>query len=158
MKKVFFILIVIMSLTANLSMAHKGKTDEYGGHYDHSTGYYHYHNGEYDNTGDYTAPIEEGGIKIESEENTGGLIINEDNDIEDKLKEENNKLKDELQEINSKIYNMNATSINDIENIMQKQQKEIETLKSDEKNMWIMFVFCILLAIYIAYGIGNNRK
>ena len=85
-------------------------------------------------------------------------IINKDNNIEDKLKEENNKLKDELQVIDSKIYNMNATSINDIENIMQKQQKEIETLKSDEKNMWIMFVFCILLAIYIAYGIGINRK
>lgn len=157
-KKVFFILIAIILLTSNFSIAHKGRTDKYGGHYKSSTGYYHYHSGKYKNTGEYTAPIEEGGTKVESEENTGGLIINEGNNVKDELKEENNKLKNELHDINSKIYNMNATSINDIENIIQEQQKEIKNLKEGETEMLIMFAFCMLLAIYISYAIGNNRK
>ena len=37
-----FVLIALISLTA---YAHPGRTDANGGHYDHSTGEYHYHHG-----------------------------------------------------------------------------------------------------------------
>ena len=36
------VLIILISLTA---YAHPGRTDANGGHYDHSTGEYHYHHG-----------------------------------------------------------------------------------------------------------------
>lgn len=45
MKRVFFLacaLIICLTLPAS---AHKGRTDANGGHYDHSTGEYHYHHG-----------------------------------------------------------------------------------------------------------------
>lgn len=62
MKKKIFILLLQLILINTVSLAHSGRTDEHGGHYDTSTGYYHYHNGVYE--GDYTAPIEEGGTEI----------------------------------------------------------------------------------------------
>ncbi len=156
-KKVFIVIfIVAILLMANFSMAHKGRTDEFGGHYDHSTGNYHYHSGKNKDTGDYTAPIEKGGVKIDEEEDSGGLKINEEDTEE--LQEENDKLKEELNEINSKIDNMNANSIEDVEEIIQKQQEEIERLKDDKTSMWVMFVFFILLIAHVSYEIGNNRK
>lgn len=48
MKKIisFMLLVAIMSIAA-ISFAHSGGTDSNGGHYDHSTGQYHYHNNKY---------------------------------------------------------------------------------------------------------------
>lgn len=51
---VLFVSVIILPITA---FAHKGKTDAYGGHYDRSTGEYHYHHGfdehqHYDINGD----------------------------------------------------------------------------------------------------------
>lgn len=36
---------IIIGLLSTIAYAHSGKTDEYGGHYDNSTGEYHYHHG-----------------------------------------------------------------------------------------------------------------
>lgn len=49
-----FVVVILLPITAS---AHKGKTDAYGGHYDRSTGEYHYHHGfdahqHYDINGD----------------------------------------------------------------------------------------------------------
>lgn len=60
MKKCFLIIciaIICSLLFAIFASAHPGKTDSYGGHYDHSTGGYHYHHGysahnHYDMDGD----------------------------------------------------------------------------------------------------------
>lgn len=47
MKKMHFIIytIVLVLMLSSLVYAHPGRTDENGGHYDHSTGEYHYHHG-----------------------------------------------------------------------------------------------------------------
>lgn len=47
MKKIFILVccLLIAFATANVSLAHSGGTDENGGHYDNSTGEYHYHHG-----------------------------------------------------------------------------------------------------------------
>lgn len=44
-RKIIFIFIICVSLFS-ISFAHSGKTDSNGGHYDRSTGEYHYHNGK----------------------------------------------------------------------------------------------------------------
>lgn len=44
-KKILIFLFVLMVVFINV-YAHPGRTDEYGGHYNHSTGEYHYHHGE----------------------------------------------------------------------------------------------------------------
>ena len=46
MKKVRVSLIFLICLLSFVCYAHPGRTDADGGHYDHSTGQYHYHNGE----------------------------------------------------------------------------------------------------------------
>lgn len=57
-KSICIVALLIFSLTIIVS-AHSGKTDANGGHYDHSTGGYHYHHGRsahshYDIDGDGT--------------------------------------------------------------------------------------------------------
>lgn len=42
MKKSIFILLMLMLTVISLS-AHSGRTDSNGGHYNHKTGEYHYH-------------------------------------------------------------------------------------------------------------------
>lgn len=44
MKKIILVYIVLINVFT-LSLAHSGRTDSNGGHWDHSTGEYHYHNG-----------------------------------------------------------------------------------------------------------------
>ena len=45
MKRIFLVLIVISLTLIQPSYAHSGRTDSNGGHYDRSTGEYHYHHG-----------------------------------------------------------------------------------------------------------------
>lgn len=48
MKKRFFLIVIVvlwLSLITVVASAHSGRTDSNGGHYDHSTGEYHYHHG-----------------------------------------------------------------------------------------------------------------
>ena len=45
MKKIVSILLLITVLLSMLAFAHSGRTDSYGGHWNHSTGTYHYHHG-----------------------------------------------------------------------------------------------------------------
>lgn len=46
MKKKIIYLFLIIILITNVSFAHPGRTDSNGGHWDYSTGTYHYHNGK----------------------------------------------------------------------------------------------------------------
>ena len=41
----FIIAVISVSVICSSAFAHSGRTDENGGHYDYSTGEYHYHNG-----------------------------------------------------------------------------------------------------------------
>ena len=43
--KTFLIILLCSILFSTTVFAHPGRTDENGGHWDHSTGTYHYHNG-----------------------------------------------------------------------------------------------------------------
>lgn len=45
MKKVLVALIILIPLLITIAYSHSGRTDSAGGHYDRSTGEYHYHHG-----------------------------------------------------------------------------------------------------------------
>lgn len=62
---IIFIAVLCILLLTIIVSAHSGKTDENGGHYDHSTGEYHYHHGypahdhyDMDGDGDIDCPYE----------------------------------------------------------------------------------------------------
>lgn len=59
-KKIFVTLFILLIIITSNSYAHPGRTDANGGHYDHSTGEYHYHNnGKSLNTTDNSNSIQE---------------------------------------------------------------------------------------------------
>ena len=77
MRKIVLLFILFITFISN-SFAHPGRTDSNGGHYDRSTGEYHYHNGGY---------IEEN----IAEDNTSGKLKVNDTYINDFQKEIDNK-------------------------------------------------------------------
>ena len=63
-RKLFFIGIIVFSHCSFL-LAHSGRTDNYGGHFNRKTGEYHYHNsGEKDNDSGKTVILVISGIFI----------------------------------------------------------------------------------------------
>lgn len=139
-KKLVLFLMIFLAIANNYSLAHSGRTDEYGGHYDHSAGTYHYHDGSY--SGEYTAPVEEGGTRIDnSNEQNDGLTVNRNNTskIESKL------LENARDEIDRK-----TESIKELNNKINEQEKEIQSLKEDKK--WLHIIYIAIIIIMLIYG------
>lgn len=153
MKKISITIFILLLLFCNFSYAHKGRTDGYGGHYNRSTGTYHYHSGEYADTGEYTSPIEEGGTLIgeenDSEDTAGYLVINNtDTSQQDKI--------DSLQQ---QIYSKESSIGNLTEQLNEKNEK-INQLEDDKTSLLVAFGLILLLAICISYNVGleKNKK
>lgn len=95
MKRKILIIFLNIICVCTICLAHSGRTDSYGGHHDRSDGTYHYHSGPYAHTGDYTGPIEEGGVKINSNSNNvnstnNNINTNKNNSTTTKRKNTNN--------------------------------------------------------------------
>lgn len=157
MKKICIIVFLVLFIFPCIVFAHKGKTDQYGGHYNHSTGTYHYHSGEYAETGEYTAPIEEDGTLI-SDENTlkdssGDLVIK---DTSDELVSSQ---KNKINSLQQQIYAKQDTIGNLTEQLDEKQEK-IKQLESNQISLFIVFAIILLIVIYISYNVGleKNKK
>ena len=139
-KKLVLFLMIFLAIANNYSLAHSGRTDEYGGHYDHSAGTYHYHDDSY--SGEYTAPVEEGGTRIDnSNEQNDGLTVNRN----DTSKIESKLLENARDEIDRK-----TESIKELNNKINEQEKEIQSLKEDKK--WLHIIYIAIIIIMLIYG------
>ena len=139
-KKLVLFLMIFLAIANNYSLAHSGRTDEYGGHYDHSTGTYHYHDGSY--SGEYTAPVEEGGTRIDnSNEQNDELTVNRN----DTSKIDSILLENVRDEIDRK-----TESIQKLNNEINEQKKEIQSLKEDKK--WLHIIYITIIIIMLIYG------
>lgn len=139
-KNLVLFFMLFLAITNNYSLAHSGRTDEYGGHYDHSTGTYHYHNGSY--SGEFTAPVEEGGTRIDnSNEQNDKLTVNRNDtsNIDSIL------LENARDEINRKIE-----SIQELNNKINEQEKEIQSLKEDKR--WLHIIYIAIIIVMLIYG------
>lgn len=139
-KKLVLFLMIFLAIANNYSLAHSGRTDEYGGHYDHSTGTYHYHNGSY--SGEFTAPVEEGGTRIDnSNEQNDKLTVNRndtsniDSILLENARDEINRKTESIQELNNKIN---------------EQEKEIQSLKEDKR--WLHIIYIAIIIVMLIYG------
>ena len=136
------------------SYAHQGKTDEYGGHYNRSIGTYHYHSGEYAGTGEYTAPIEEGGTLIVEEDNsqseTDTLTVENNNDYLISSQQ------DKIDNLEQQIY-AKEDSIGNLTEQLNEKNEKIEELESNQNSLFIGFAITLIIAIYIAYSIGAEK-
>ncbi len=132
-----------MLLINTFSLAHSGRTDAYGGHYNHSTGTYHYHSGSY--YGEYTGPVEEGGVKIDGVKETKDIPKVNMNDTRDinQIIIDNNNLEKELESKRKSITNMN--------NKINEQKEEINELKDSKRLIHIVYLVIILIMLIYGY-------
>lgn len=139
MKKVLFLFIILISFTT-ICFAHKGRTDSNGGHWDRSTGTYHYHNGDYSGQNS----------NKESDNSNLLLVDTEETDREKRLQKEKEQLESNI-ESNQKI-------ITNLENELNSKDFEIEKLKGEKTEIWIICGFIYFISIYVVYHIGKNKK
>ena len=136
---VFMLLLVF----CNISYAHQGRTDSYGGHYNRFNGTYHYHSGEYAGTGSYTKPIEEGGEPI-------------DNTISGRS------LQDTYKD-NGYINISYSEYINylDLKNELKDKDNQIKNLKSELDDANVSFAIYTLFLLFITgiicYNVGYSK-
>lgn len=151
-RKVFFILIAIISLISNFSIAHKGRTDADGGHYDNSTGEYHYHHGysehqhlngicPYESNIDFTS--QDGGLIIVGTEDDGQEIIdNYEKQIEDLQEQVKNK-EEKIEELNRNIED---------------NESKIQNLKENADDNWLGILILQVIVALVFYNIGYWKK
>lgn len=135
----FTISFVLCLSICGLAFAHSGRLDENGGHWDHSTGTYHYHTGE--NAG-----------KKQSSSNSYDYYYDEDDD--DYYSGDINKLQ---QEINSKI-----SEISEKDGEIYKLEKELTKAKekqAKQKKIYIKVIALLsfLIAVLICVIIYNKK-
>lgn len=141
-KKVILIILLILTFINTYALAHSGRTDSYGGHYNHSTGTYHYHNGSY--SGEYTAPVEEGGVRIdEVAKDDDELTVNK-NDTRDfnAIIDENNRLKTEVE--------VKRNSLIESQEKVKEQEKQITEL--EDSKIWIHIIYIVIIILMLLYG------
>lgn len=160
MKKIIYIFIVFIGF-GSIIYAHQGRTDGYGGHYNRSTGTYHYHSGPYANTGEYTKPIQEGGTKIDTSISNSTIVdkdvelkeVTLDDDIEELQIELNNK-EEEISSLNRELEEQKI----EYEEELEEKESEIEDLEDEKTTILINCGIIYLISIYIAYKIGESKK
>lgn len=153
-KKVILILSIFLILLSTISCAHSGRTDSNGGHYDRSTGEYHYHHGysahQHPNgICPYESPKEE--TVVEEKE-----IVEKNDKIDDK-DIENNNLKGKIEYLNSIIKNYENT-IADLDETSSENRNKIKELEETQKMWHIIYIGVIVLLIIALYSMNKDVK
>lgn len=131
MKKIFISLLIILNISI-ISFAHSGRTDANGGHYDRSTGEYHYHNNG------YSSDDEDNIIMYPTE------ILEEEN-LE--LRQQNEKLEEQIVELNNKI-----------EELTNQYKQDLEKANTTKANTISLSFFIIIIGFPIFYSLGERSK
>lgn len=131
------ILLTIFIVISSVSFAHPGRTDSNGGHYNRSTGEYHYHDGS--SSGSYSFS--------DSSTETINSYTYEDWEKE----QEYNKLERQVSQYKEELEQAGYNSITDISNKLQEKESEIS-------NLWSLFIVIFIIGIAIAYNVGVNKK
>lgn len=138
MKKLFISIIAIILFLTTVSFAHKGRTDSEGGHYDSSTGLYHYHHG-------YPAHQHTDG-KCPYDYNSTSSLFTNTSSIDSAITRI-----EYLEKENKNLANNLNSEIN-------KYKEELQKKESTISNLWISFIILDLISIYISYNIGLYGK
>lgn len=152
-KTILLIIIILLCIFTSISLAHSGRTDSSGGHYDYSTGKYHYHHG-------YSAhqhingicPFESAFENLEPSNITSSSV-----DSSETLSDNARR----VQFLENQIEK-NDTLINNLRETISKNQLEIEKLKREHHSsmfkLYIFFTVIFFILIAIIYKIGISDK
>lgn len=137
MKKIVLLFLILMCMFS-MCFAHSGRTDEYGGHYDSSTGAYHYHNEG------YAIPPKED-LKVDEDtkdQDENSLVVMDTSNEIQMLKDRVNTLQSEI------TYKQNTIG---------KLNNEIVSLKDSNNNGRVFFIVLLIVAICISYNVGKFK-
>ena len=151
MKKILITIIALLTILPSVSYAHQGRTDSSGGHYNRSTGKYHYHHG-------YSA-----------HQHVNGICPYEDNKEEnneksswEKYKEsrENNTEKFDINKLQnlekSNLYVENTSKVSS--NVIVTTDKFSDELKDNIVTICIIVILVGLIIIVYYYYDDKNKK
>lgn len=151
MKKIVLLFVLFISIIS-ISFAHSGRTDSSGGHYNRSTGEYHYHHG-------YSAHQHQNGIcpyesdNSEVADTTEGLLKVNDDDSQ-----YINGLNEKISNLENQIY-AKETTIGELNKKIIDKNKEIEELKREQESWnYIIGFIIICLIVYIFIKRNKNKK
>lgn len=153
MKRIVLLFILFITFVSS-SFAHSGRTDSNGGHYNRSTGEYHYHNDIYEVEYDEYVEEDEG-----SNEKTGELMVGGDDEYVINLRNENQELQEELnelkyaqEEIEYELQNRGVKDIYELGDKIDEQNSTIDSLN------FICIVLIIIIGFVIYKGVKFKNK
>lgn len=151
MKRIFCIVIIVISMLT-ITYAHSGRTDSSGGHYNRSTGEYHYHHGysAHQHNADGSCPYE---VTVETNtepETTQELVVVDSSEDNNEINELNKKITTLQEQIDAK-----QETIGKLNNEIDDNFYEIEQLKDDKKALHFIYWFVI---ICMGLAIWNLKK
>ena len=151
MKKILLLLIVFISIFT-LSFAHSGRTDSNGGHYDSSTGEYHYHHGypAHQHNADGSCPYETKLVIKDTTENSGSVEYRISNTEEDEDKKEIERLEELITDKENSIGKL-TEEINDY-------KIKIEDYESKVDGLHTMYIIIIIIMGIVIYCMHKNKK
>jgi len=169
MKKVLLILTITITFFTgyiNSSFAHSGRTDSNGGHYNRSTGEYHYHHGysAHQHNADGSCPYEKSSSTEYTEEKESSS--NEESNYVLKDVDTSDDDKKRIQELQNLVTSKQNT-IEALNRIIANQNEKITELESTlelksaieevEPVVWYGIALFFLGSICIAYNIGKKK-
>lgn len=173
MKKIIVLILVILVFSCCISVvySHSGRTDSSGGHYDKSTGEYHYHHGysahqhpngvcpyEESETVESPEPVISSETLIE--QTTGEFSFPEDDYeiIINGLREEISDLENEVYALKAEIdYNDSKLKEVDMETIDDLVSKVKES-NDDFASLCLVFVILLIVGIVVSYHVGKSKE
>ena len=151
MKKIILLLILFISILT-MSFAHSGKTDSNGGHYDSSTGEYHYHHGypAHQHNADGSCPYVTKLVINDTTNNNDDEIYEIKGSNEEYYINKLNEMEEQIESLNSEIDSKDL----EIEDL----KEQVENVNSNKETLNEMYIFIIIVIICILYFTNKNKK
>lgn len=183
MKKICIIISIVFLIFPVITSAHSGRTDSTGGHYDYSTGEYHYHHGysahqhinglcPYDADLEYLLPDKcpKCGDTINAENGSycfqcgyelaplSGIRLLPVSGSPNKTRSEYFNEVEELENKISKLESKITSKQNTIGSLTQQYEEDIEKMKYEQLTWHTIYIIIILILIYFICKLKNNTS
>lgn len=184
MKKTIVFFYIFFILSNNFIYAHSGKTDANGGHYNNSTGEYHFHHGyaahqhingvcpyedKFEDLLPNTCPkcqnivvAQNGNYCFECGYELLSypikLVSGDDKKTREEYFEETQELKNKIKKLETTIdqYNNDLKKAN--VNSISELNEELKKKKTDISNLKSGFLITLIIGLFISYNIGSKNK
>lgn len=145
--RIIIVLVLLLNFNSILVKAHSGRTDSSGGHYNRSTGEYHYHNNGYTEIAENNEKIDWRSFTIKDlsrdelesmhEENTRGLVAE---------LEKNKQLENRIGEIEKELEKIKSENDDYLKKI---EESDITIISLGDRNDNLVFQRNVILSILI---------